>query len=60
MYMLFDPNDPSYRWEDNFTSVQHEYINKHLSQCAVCQKRIDDEILDNADFSSMLSEVRKL
>ena len=54
-----DINNPSYRWQDVLTMDQKKNIENHLKTCTECCDRLEQEILTDAWFKSVLNELRK-
>lgn len=54
-----DINNPNYHWHDILTNEQKTIISDHLKKCPECCDRLDQEILTDAWFKAVLSELKK-
>lgn len=54
-----DINNPTYHWQDVLTEAQKTSISGHLKTCTECCDRLEQEILTDAWFKSVLNELRR-
>jgi hypothetical protein len=54
-----DVNNLEYNWQDILDESQKKVIFNHLKTCKECQERLNNEILVDAWFRDLLSNLRK-
>lgn len=54
-----DVNNPDYNWQDLLTSSQKKAVAIHMKNCFECQDRLNNEVLTDAWFSSLMNDLRK-
>ena len=54
-----DINDPEYNWQDSLVEDQKKAIADHLKKCKLCNDRLEDEVLTDAWFASVIHEYKK-
>ena len=56
---MSDVNDLKHNWQDNLTKKQLKAVEEHLRSCGECQDTLNEELLDNAWFASILRGKKK-
>jgi uncharacterized protein with PIN domain len=54
-----DINDPEYNWQDQLTEEQKIAIGDHLKTCALCNKKLIDEVASDAWLASLVHRIKK-
>ena len=54
-----DINNPEYHWTDNLNGKQKIAIEKHLEQCSICRKKIDDIVCADAELKNLFNRIKK-
>ena len=53
-----DPNDLNVSWMDSLSESQKKEIANHMSNCIICQNKLNESQLETAQFSALLNRLR--
>jgi hypothetical protein len=54
-----DINNPNYNWIDNLNNKQRIAVTRHVEQCSICQKKIEDQLCMDAILKTKFKEQKE-